>query len=196
MSFMHDGHKRSAFPLGAPGLHDHGMQSNAWVLAQDADLHLRGGILARVTWPPVTPAEPPPLLVLVGESPHLCHELAVRIPAVVLAVEAGQAREAVEWGADHASELGADPGQIVLAGSRRGAPAIAALAREARDRGWPSIVHLVLFDPEATKVEALAGLFRIAIRRSGATRAGTRAASGPAGRERSAARARRRAARR
>jgi acetyl esterase/lipase len=171
------------------------MPSNAWVLSQDADLHLRG-VRARVTWPPATHAERPPLVVLVRPSDDLCHELAVRIPAVVLAVDTGAAREALEWGADHAAELGADPGRVVLAGSHRGATTIAALAREARDRGWPSIAHVVLFDPDATKVEALARLFRIAVFRRGSTRAGTQAASGRAGRERPAARARPRGARR
>ena len=192
MSFLHDGHKRSAFPFSGAGLHDPGMSSNA-------DLHLRGGVRAQVTWPPSAPSERPPLLVLLrGETADtdLCRELAVRVPAVVLSVEAGEAREALEWGADHAAELGAAPGQIVLAGPHRGATAIAALAREARDRAWPAIAQVVLFDPRSTTAEALAGLFRIAVRLPGATRAGTRAASGPDSRARSASRAVRRAARR
>ena len=83
-----------AFPFRAPALQDHGVSSNAWVLSQDAELHLRGGVRARVTWPPATAAERPPLLVLVpatGEraDPDLCHELAIRIPAVVLAAAPG-----------------------------------------------------------------------------------------------------------
>jgi hypothetical protein len=172
MSFLHDRNKRSAFPFRASALHDPRMSSNAWVLSQDAELHLRGGVRARVTWPPVTAADRPPLLVLVpppGEhaDPQLCRELAVRIPAVVLAAAPGTfaaAREALEWGADHAAELGADPEQIVLAGDHRGATVVAALARHARDRGWPAVAHVVLIDPRAASAtaEALARLFRIA----------------------------------
>ena len=180
------------------------MSSNVWVLSQDAELHLRGGVRARVTWPPATAADPPPLLVLVpgrGEQAdaELCRELAIRIPAVVLAPAPGTfgaAREALEWGADHAAELGADADQIVLAGDHRGATVVAALARHARDRGWPAIAHVVLIDPRAVQADALAPLFRVAIRSSGSTRVGTPAASGPAGRERAAGTARRRGARR
>jgi hypothetical protein len=186
MSFLHDGHKGSAFPFSGAGLHDPRMSSNA-------DLHLRGGVRARVAWPPSTAPERPPLLVLVrGENADtdLGRELAARVPAVVLSVAAGAAREALEWGADHAAELGAAPGRIVLAGPHRGATAIAALAREARDRGWPAIAHVLLFDPGSTTVDALAGLFRIAVRWPEATPAGTRAASGREGRARAAAPAR------
>ena len=57
------------------------MSSNARVLPQDAELHLRGGVRARVTWPPATAADRPPLLVFVpGRGEHadadLCRELA------------------------------------------------------------------------------------------------------------------------
>ena len=175
MPFVHDRDVRSAFPFSRATAHDCGM--TAATLSQDADLHLRGGVRARVTWPPATSGGPPPLVVLVGTDPQLGRELAVHVPAVVLSVDPGAAREALEWGADHAAELGAAPGGIVLAGSRRGAPAIAALAREARDRGWPRFAHVALFDPAATTGDALAGLFRIAIRRPEATRPGTPEAS-------------------
>ena len=176
------------------------MSSNAWVLSQDAELHLRGGVRARVTWPPATASDRPPLLVLVPPrgleaDPDLCRELAIRIPAVVLAPAAGTlaaAREALEWGADHAAELGADRDRIVLAGEHRGATVVAALARQARDRGWPAIAHVVLIDPRAAPAAAgaLAPLFRVAIS-SGASGAGTPAASGRAGRERAVGTARR-----
>jgi acetyl esterase/lipase len=202
MSFLHDRDKRSAFPFRACALQDPGM-SNAWVLSQDAELHLRGGVRARVTWPPATAGERPPLVVLVpgrGEQAdaNLCRELAIRIPAVVLAAAPGTftaAREALEWGADHAAELGADAEEIVLAGDHRGATVVAALARHARDRGWPAIAHVVLIDPRAVlaTADALAPLLRVAIR---STRAGTPAASGPGGRGRAVGTARRRGARR
>jgi len=180
------------------------MSSNARVLSQDAELHLRGGVRARVTWPPATAADRPPLLVFVpGRGEHadadLCRELAIRIPAVVLAAAPGTfgaAREALEWGAGHAAELGADADQIVLAGDHRGATVVAALARHARDRGWPAITHVVLIDPRAIQADALAPLFRVAIRSSGSIREGMPAASGPAARERAVGPARRRGARR
>ncbi len=170
MSFLHDRDKRSAFPFRASALHDPGMSSNDWVLSQDAELHLRGGVRARVTWPPATAAARPPLLVLVPPREEqadadLCRELAIRIPAVVIAAAPGTfaaAREALEWGADHAAELGADGSRIVLAGAHRGATVVAALARQARDRGWPAIAHVVLIDPRAVAdaAGALAPLFR------------------------------------
>jgi hypothetical protein len=206
MSFLHDGDKRSAFPFRARALHDAAMSTNAWVLSQDADLHLRGGVRARVTWPPATAAERPPLLVLVpprGEQAEadLCRELAVRIPAVVLAAgpgTLGAARETLEWGADHAAELGADADRIVLAGDHRGATVVAALARHSRDRGWPAIAHVVLIDARAAAdtADALAPLFRVAIRSSRASRAGTPAVSGPADRARAAGSGRPRGGRR
>jgi hypothetical protein len=177
MPLLHDRDARSAFPFSRPAAHDAGMTPNVATLSQDADLRLRGGFRVRVAWPPATSGERPPLLVLVGADPDSGRELAVRIPAVVLAVEPAAAREALEWGADHAAELGAAPGRIVLAGARRDAAAVAALAREARDRGWPRVAHVALFDPAATAVEALAGLLRIAA----AMRPGTPAGSVPAG---------------
>jgi predicted dienelactone hydrolase len=136
---------------------------NAWVLSQDAELRLRGGVRVRVTWPPTTHAEPPVLLVFVQPPADgaLVGELAVRVPAVVLAVEQGSPAEALEWGADHAAELGADPGHLILAGDHAGAGTVAALARQARDRGWPPIDHLVLID-RTTRVDALARMLQVA----------------------------------
>jgi hypothetical protein len=188
MPFLHDGDKRLAFPFSRARTEDAGMTSNA-------DLHLRGGVRAQVSWPPA-PASRPPLLVLVTGDGRVGAELAARIPAVVLSAPTDGAGEALEWSADHAAELGADPERIVLAGEHRGATVIAALAREARDRGWPAIAHVVMFDPRTTAVDALAGLFRVALRMPGATRAGTPEASDPAGRAPAAGPARRRGGRR
>ena len=49
---------------------------------------------------------------------------------------------------DHAAELGADPRRLLLAADHGGAGLVAALARHARDRGWPPIARHVLVDPE------------------------------------------------
>ena len=54
---------------------------------------------------------------------------------------------AVQWAADHATELGADPGQLLLAGTGVGGGLAAAVARQARDDGWPAIKRQVSIQP-------------------------------------------------
>ena len=143
------------------------MPSDASSLAQHAALRLRGGVDVQVTWPPASPERPALLVVLVGESQDapIWLELCVRIPAVLLTVRGmrfGEACEALEWGADHAEELGADPRRLLLAADRGGAGLVAALARHARDRGWPPVARHVLIDPELgpARVDELVGLLR------------------------------------
>jgi alpha/beta hydrolase fold len=202
MRFVHDRDKRLAFPFKGLAFEDAGMPPITSILSQHADLHLRRGVDVQVMWPPATPETPALLVVLPGESADaaIWHELCVRIPAVVLAVPTTRidhAREALEWGADHAGELGADPRRLLLAADHGGAGLIAALARHARDRGWPRIARHVLIDPELgpARLDQLVGLLEPISRRE-ATRAGTRAASGPGSRARSAASARRTGGRR
>jgi len=101
-----------------------------------AELHLRGSAPIRVTW---TGAAPAPLVVFLGHEPR------IDVPAVVLAVtNADDASSALQWCADHGAELGGDPRRIILAGERGAAGLVAALAREARDRGWPPIERTVV----------------------------------------------------
>ena len=202
MPFLHDGDKRLAFPFHARGIEDAGMTPEATILSQHAELHLRRGGDVHVTWPPATPERPALLVVVPGESAGapIWEELCVRLPAVVLSVPGArfdQAREALEWAADHAEELGADPRRLVLAADHGGAGLIAALARHARDRGWPRIARHVLIDPEIgpARLDHLVGLLT-PVSRPGATRAGTRAASGRDSRGRSAGPARRKGGRR
>lgn len=178
------------------------MTPAATILSQHADLHLRRGGDIRVTWPPATPERPALLVVLPGESigAPIWQELCVRIPAVVLAVPDArfeQALDALEWAAEHAAELGADPRRLLLAADHGGAGLIAGLARHARDRGWPPIAHHVLIDPELgpARLDHLVGLLQPISPRA-ATRAGTRAASDRDSRTRSAGPARRRVGRR
>ena len=122
-------------------------------ISLDADLRLRGGLDVQVTWPAAT-REPPALLVVLpgaSEDAPIWRRIATAIPAVLLAVRGrrfADAREALEWGADHAAELGADPRRLLLAADHGGAGLVAALARHARDRGWPPIARHVLVDPE------------------------------------------------
>ncbi len=50
----------------------------------------------------------------------------------------------MQWAADHADELHADPGRLLVGGEGPGAWLAAAVALEARDDGWPSVVSQVL----------------------------------------------------
>jgi hypothetical protein len=133
------------------------------VLSQDADLRLRGGLRVHVTWPPQTPDAPPLLVYVAPRNPAVAHELAVHLPAVVLSVpgmDLHAAREALEWGADHAAELGAAPNRLSLVGDHGAAGLLAALARHARDRGWPPIEHTALV-PRQLSPSALDALVRL-----------------------------------
>ena len=108
-----------------------------------ADLHLRGAAPIRVTW---TGAGPAPLVLFLGHEPR------IDCPAVVLAVtNADDALSALQWCADHGAELGGDPRRIILAGDRSAAGLVAALAREARDRGWPPIERTVINQTEEAR---------------------------------------------
>jgi alpha/beta hydrolase fold len=130
-----------------------------------AELRLRGGLAVEVTWPPAQHERPALLVVLAGQAAPVWPELSRRIPAVLLTVRGARfadAREALEWGADHADELGADPSRLLLAADRGAAGLLAALARHARDRGWPPIARHVLIDAEIgrLRLDQLVGLLR------------------------------------
>jgi acetyl esterase/lipase len=97
-----------------------------------ADVHLRG-IRARV-YRPAAPA--PALVVLLGDGDGT--ELCSRTGFVVLAascVRADDATAVLEWAADHAAELGAEPGRLLLAGGVLAAD----VARRVSANGWPEI---------------------------------------------------------
>ena len=136
-----------------------------------ADLRLRGAggtVLVRVRWPrSARDQDLPPVAVFFPDAgaatrvpeqdDRLCRELCSDAGMVVLCVpwitqQAGppcspleRAALALEWSADHADELGADPAQLVVAGRGAGAGAAAALAHRAEDRGWPHIARQLLF---------------------------------------------------
>ena len=104
-----------------------------------AELRLRGSAPIRVTWPAAALVPPPPLVVHLGREPR------IDSPAVVLAVSGFEdALRALEWCADHGAELGGDPRRLILAGEHSAAGLVAALARHARDRGWPPIERTVV----------------------------------------------------
>ncbi|HEY0582892.1 MAG TPA: alpha/beta hydrolase [Chloroflexota bacterium] len=126
-----------------------------------------GPIPVRVYTP--TDAEPRPLLVYfhgggwitgnidIGDKP--CRALAAATGGVVVSVEYRMGPEdrfpaavddcfaATRWAAEHAAELGAEPGRLVVIGDSAGGNLAAVVALEARDRGGPEIAYQVLIYP-------------------------------------------------
>ena len=88
-----------------------------------------------------------------------CRDLCDRTGAVVISVDYRHAPEhpypaaaddafaAVQWIADHATELGGVPGQLVVAGWSAGANVATVAARRARDAGGPEITGQLLVAP-------------------------------------------------
>ena len=137
-----------------------------------ADVQLRapgGPLAARAYWPVPggTVAVPALLVLLPGDGSGadgldrldaLCRGVCAHVGLVVLSVmhrsEAPDApgapdpaiedsAAAVRWAADHAAQLGADPGRLLVAGTGTGGPVANAVARRARDDGWPEITRQV-----------------------------------------------------
>ncbi len=106
-----------------------------------AQLRLRSAS-ADLIWPP---GEAAGVTVLLDGDARLAGSLAGALGTVVLRVPAGEGAAALEWAADHAGELGG--GSLILAGAGGAADAALALARQARDDGWPALTRLVLVDP-------------------------------------------------
>lgn len=114
-------------------------------------------------------AEPPPLVVYfhgggwtIGNlETHdgLCRSLANRSGCAVLAVDyrlgpehrfpaaVEDAMAATRWAADHAEELGVDPGRLGVAGDSAGGNLAAVVSLLARDAGGPRISHQLLIYP-------------------------------------------------
>lgn len=86
-------------------------------------------------------------------------DLCVALGAVVVSVEYRRAPEhvfpaafddcwaALVWAVDHAAELGADPGRVIVAGDSAGGNLAAALAVRARDRHAPRLAAQLLVHP-------------------------------------------------
>ena len=144
-----------------------------------ADLQLRGRagpLRTRVHWPPATggPVVRPLLVVLAPTSTDAWWAtVAAQTGVVVLAVSdtrvtrvadeaaLAEATTAVQWAADHAHELHADPGRLLVGGEGRGAWLAAAVTLEARDEGWPSVVRqLLVVTTTSDTVAGAAGLVR------------------------------------
>jgi acetyl esterase len=120
-----------------------------------ADVLLRGPsrrLRAHLRWPTATDAVPA-LAVLLGtgaDSPDAQAVSAGRAGAVVLAALVESVAEAVAvvgWAADHARELGADPGGLVLVGTAAARDLVAAVAERAAAEGWPPLADVVVLRP-------------------------------------------------
>jgi acetyl esterase len=114
-----------------------------------ADLQLRGNtspLPVRVYWPGQAAAQPVPLLVfcVVGAGAEVsCRSLSEDLGLLVLAVScptgAQNGTTALEWAAEHAAELGGDPGRLLVAGQDAGSAVAAAVVSQARAAGWPAV---------------------------------------------------------
>ena len=126
-------------------------------MQRDADLSLRernGIVRVRVNWPtPDCPKPAPVLVFLSGDDTPAeavdtrCRELSADHCLVVLSVRTrafDTATTALEWAADHATQLDADPGAVLVGGIGEGADLAARVAARARENGWPELVGEVL----------------------------------------------------
>jgi alpha/beta hydrolase fold len=128
-----------------------------------ADLRLRGrtgAVDATVAWP-LAPEQPPALVVFFPDDRRdedFAGALARAADVVVLtanvrpapydlaATAFDDAAAVLGWAADHAAELDADPGRLVVAGAGAGAALAAAVTLHARDEWWPAIARQILLD--------------------------------------------------
>jgi acetyl esterase len=143
-------------PAGGPGPSGSGVR-------RIADVQLRGPegpLAARAYWPaPHDPATAPALLVLLpgrdaDDVDALCRGACADVGVVVLSPTSRAAPDAdgtaladalaaVHWAADHAADLGADPGRLLLAGTGVGGRLAATVAHQAQEDGWPVVTHQV-----------------------------------------------------
>jgi acetyl esterase len=113
-----------------------------------------------------------PALVVAFASPSTLDDALVervleRVGAVVLAVRATHvpaAHAALTWAADHARELGADPGRLAVLGVGPAAALAERVAELAADEGWPPLRHVALLrahdEPSAALDRLAAALAR------------------------------------
>ncbi len=127
-----------------------------------ADLTLRGAegrMRARVTWPACVGSPAPAAMVFFpqgwfggggSEVTDLLGTGLIATAAIVLvivhwrassgyAAAVRDATSAIEWVADHAADLEADPRRLVVGGEGDAAAVVADVVRDARRTGWPPI---------------------------------------------------------
>ena len=146
-----------------------------------ADLQLRGNtspLPVRVYWPAQAASQPVPVLVfcVVGtgaeawpgglgvpgaEAP--CRGLSENPGLTVLSVACDPAdpragTQVLEWAAEHAAELGGDPGRLLVGGQDAGGAAAAEVALGARAHGWPPIARQVLISASPVARRSVAGV--------------------------------------
>ena len=128
-----------------------------------ADLQLRGStspLPVRVYWPGQAASQPVPLLVFcivgagAGAKPNkpagasaritACWCWACRCPA-----GAHDGMTVLEWAAEHAAELGADPARLLVAGQGAGGAIATAVVSQARAAGWPEVA--LAADPDLSE---------------------------------------------
>ena len=128
-------------------------------MQRDADLSLRernGIVRVRVNWPtPDCPKPAPVLVFLSGDDTRAeavdarCRELSAEHCLIVLSVRTvgiDTATTALEWAADHATQLEADPDAVLVGGIGEGADLAARVAAGARENGWPELIGEVLLE--------------------------------------------------
>jgi acetyl esterase len=128
-----------------------------------ADLQLRGStslLPVRVYWPGQAASQPVPLLVfcIVGagaraEAEQTCRRLSEDYGLLVLGVHclagAHDGMTVLEWAAEHAAELGADPARLLVAGQGAGGAVATAVVSQARAAGWPEVA--LAADPDLSE---------------------------------------------
>ncbi|MEV4239738.1 alpha/beta hydrolase fold domain-containing protein [Nocardia sp. NPDC049737] len=127
-----------------------------------AELHLRTTVedrSAKVYWPGPTGPPPRPLLLqfeIGGQEPAddfdaLCRRLCRSHGFVVLSVRYGprsgqdpaivsDAMHTLEWAADHASALDADPARLLVEGRGSGGALAESVRRRTQEFGWPPLL--------------------------------------------------------
>jgi acetyl esterase/lipase len=117
----------------------------------------------RVYWPHGNDAEAGSALIFVpalteaADSDPLCRLLCSAVAAVALAIPSPRATDddyelaALGWAVEHAGELGAHPGQVMVAGEGADGARAARLAIRARDTGWPRLRRQILVYPSFTQ---------------------------------------------
>jgi len=117
-----------------------------------ADLQLRGStspLPVRVYWPGQAASQPVPVLVFCiagagagAQAEQTCRRLSEDYGLLVLGVRLAGAHDGMtvlEWAAEHAAELGADPARLLVAGQGAGGAVATAVISQARAAGWPEV---------------------------------------------------------